>query len=180
MSTTEPYRAATVQVPAVPGAYVPPVDLYSEAVDVRQAISPEQVEMLEQNGLEPGMPPWAVVVLTILTLGLFGTIYLHLKHNRLPKVKADDPSNGKAIGFMFIPLFGIYWYFFAWLRLVDRINLQFRLRGHEAPISRGQVKGCLGTCLAGGWLIIPLLVGIPWALVLAAKIQRASNALANG
>ena len=64
----------------------------------------------------------AVIILHFLTFGLFSFFFHACKHGRLPMVRHDDPSTGKAIGFMFIPFYNWYWIFFANLRLCDRIN----------------------------------------------------------
>lgn len=76
------------------------------------------------------------VLLHIFTLGLFSLVYYGLSHSNFPKIKANDFSAGKAIGFRFIPFFNIYWKFVFDLRLVDKINLQLRLRGIKYHVSR--------------------------------------------
>lgn len=81
--------------------------------------------------------PVAAVFLHWLTLGIFSFIYHMLKHGSLPMRRQDDPSAGKAIGFMFIPFFNLYWIFFANLRLVDRINEERRLAGLPQSAPRG-------------------------------------------
>jgi hypothetical protein len=50
-------------------------------------------------------------------------------HGKLPQNRRDDPSAGKAIGFCFIPFFNLYWFFFTYLRLYDRIDEQRSLHG---------------------------------------------------
>ena len=152
-------------------------DLYSTAVDLNQVLTPQEREAYKQNLLSPGMPPWVVVALSAVTVGIFGTVYLQLKQSRLPIVKPNDPGAAKAIGFLFIPLFNIYWYFVVWRRLVDRLNFQYRLRGLPAPIDRGQMTVAQILALLGGMV---LFVGWIWVLVFAAQIQSASNDLAEG
>jgi hypothetical protein len=80
----------------------------------------------------------AVVILHIITLGIFSFFYWPLMHGKFPKNRPDDPSAGKALGFMFIPLFNIYWFFFASLRLIDRIDEQRTARG-LAPMGKGLI-----------------------------------------
>lgn len=169
--------------------FAPPVDVsrplsvadpYAESVDLNQVFSPEERELLKRHLLTPGVPPWAFVTLTILTFGLFGTIYHQLKQSKLPVVKRDDPTAAKAIGFMLIPVFNLYWYFVAWPRLVDRINFQYRLRGHPAPINRGHVVPALALGLFGWFTVIGGVAGMLWLLVLGANIQSAANRLATG
>lgn len=77
-----------------------------------------------------------VVIFNILTLGLFWTIYCWLHHTDLPHIKEDDFTATKGIWFLFIPFFNLYWICKFWLRLVNRINFQFKLRGRELPVSK--------------------------------------------
>lgn len=77
-------------------------------------------------------PVWAVAILHLMTFGLFSIIHFGLQHDKLPKAANNDPGAGEAIGFSFIPFFNLYWWFFNPLRLAERLNLQYQLRG-EAP-----------------------------------------------
>jgi len=78
-----------------------------------------------------------VVVLHLFTFGLFSLIWFGLMHDKMPKLRYDDPSAGKAIGFMFIPFFNLYWMFFMYIRLCDRVAEQRRLRGMLEANLRG-------------------------------------------
>lgn len=181
----------TAATPAVLGplpAQAPPggagpgftaVDLYSSAVDLNQVLTPQEREAYKQNLLSPGLAPWVVVALSAITVGIFGSVYLQLKQSRLPVVKPDDPTAGKAIGFLLIPIFNIYWWFVVWPRLVDRLNFQYRLRGRPGPIDRTQVTSAQLLSLFG-WIaaVIGGIAGYIWLLVIAAKIQSVSNDLA--
>jgi hypothetical protein len=167
----------------------PPVDVsrplsmadpYAESVDLKQVFSSEEREALKRHRLTPGVPPWAFVALTILTFGLFGTMYHQLKQSKLPVVKHNDPTAAKAIGFLLIPVFNLYWSFVAWPRLVDRINFQYRLRGHPAPINRAHVVPALALALFGWIVPIAAVAGCVWLLVLGAILQSAANRLATG
>ena len=103
--------------------------------------------------------PVGALFLHWVTFGLFSIIYHQMKHDALPRVRADDPSAGKAIGFMFIPFFNLwYWNFFANLRLCDRINEQRRIAGLPDGAPRGMALA-YAICMA-----IPyfnLLIGFP-------------------
>jgi len=165
---------------AVAAPAAAPFNVYSDAVDLNQALTPEQRASYQQHQLT-AFPTWAFVLLSILTLGIFGSIYHLLKHGRLPVVRHDDPSAGKAIGFSFIPLFNIYWYFVVWPRLIDRINFQYRLRGHPAPVNRslamtGMILNTVGFLIFG----IGIIVGAVMVLIVGAQIQTAANELAEG
>lgn len=164
--------STSASVPVPTGVTAPVVagpDPYAETTDLSQVLTADQVEQLKQNQLSSFNPVLAVI-LSIFTIGIFAAIYYGLKHGKLPRVKDNDPSAGKAIGFMFIPYFNIYWAFVVWPRLVDRINLQFRLRGRQSPLSRGF---CIAT-------VALMFIGIGYllALVLIYQSQKAINELA--
>ena len=149
---------------------------YDAHFDVR-ALPEGQREAWMRHELK-AFPSWAVVVLSIVTFGIFGTIYHGLKHSRLPKVRDNDFGALKGIGFLLIPFFNLYWVFVFWLRLVDRINFQFRLRGGGPAVNRDLALWTV--ILAVSSLILPF-VGIAssiMALVVAAQIQTAANRLA--
>jgi hypothetical protein len=90
-------------------------------------------------------------------------------------IKHDDFKARRAIGFMFIPFFNVYWQFRFWLRLVDRVNLQLRLRGFIPTISKGLmltmiIVGLLLLAVLGG--IIGTRFGVAWtcAIILVANL----------
>lgn len=142
-----------------------------------QAVPEEQRREWMRHELKD-FPSWAVVVLSIVTFGIFGTIYHGLKHSKLPKVRDDDFGAAKGLLFLLIPFFNLYWVFKFWLRLVDRINFQHRLRGGAPPINRDLTLWTV--ILAIGSLIIPFagLASSIMALIVAAQIQTAANQLA--
>ncbi|HWF20170.1 MAG TPA: hypothetical protein VG754_12945 [Verrucomicrobiae bacterium] len=74
-------------------------------------------------------PVVALILIHFFTCGLFSFIWLGLMHGRLPKVREDDPSAGKAVGFCFIPFFNLYWIFFSYRRLCLRVDEQRILYG---------------------------------------------------
>lgn len=115
------------------------------------------------------------ILFNFLTLNIYATIACGLKHSKLPLIKRDDFTAGKAIGFLFIPFFNFYWVFVFWLRLTDRINFQFKLRDREPPIPRGLVLTAVIL------IFIPYLGGAINYLILMpiilAKIQGAANEL---
>ncbi len=163
MSTGVPVPAQ-VQGPVIAGP-----DPYAETTDLSQVLSAEQIEQLKQNQLS-SFNPVVAIILTIVTFGIFPSIFYALKHGRLPRVKDNDPSAGKAVGFQFIPYFNIYWMFVVWPRLIDRINFQFRLRGRPSPISRSFVITTL--------ILMFVLIGYLMAPVVIWQTQKAINELA--
>jgi Protein of unknown function (DUF2510) len=143
------------------------------------ALPAEQREAYKQHQLAE-FPSWAVVVLSIITLGLFGLIYHGLKHSQLPLIKSDDFTAGKSIGFAFIPFFNLYWLFVNWPRLAERINFQFRLRGAPEPVSKELILWANILWVAGSLVLVTWLVAPVLACISAAQIQSASNQLARG
>jgi len=117
----------------------------------------------------------AVIGLHLLTLGLFSLIHFGLKHSQLPMIKHDDFKARRAIGFMFIPFFNLYWQFRFWLRLVDRVNFQLRLRGLPFTVSRGLMLATIIVGLVPVANLAALLVMYPICIV---QIERACNLLA--
>jgi hypothetical protein len=178
-----PAPSATVQ----PAAAVPPaagqgLDAFQlggvyqaqAQFDVNR-LSPAQREAYKKNYLLETFSVGGAIVLHFVTLGIFTIIYMGLKHGKLPQILPDDPSAGKAIGFLFIPFFNIYWIFFFWLRLVDRVNFQFRLRGQAMPINRGLA---LAAVIVG---IIPYVGFISWLVlypIVVSEVLGACNQLA--
>lgn len=138
------------------------------------ALPPNRLEQLKVHQLRE-FPTVVVVLLHFLTLGIFTTIYHGLKHSQLPLARYDDFRAGKAIGFLFIPFYNLYWLFVFWLRLADRINLQFRLRGMPDGVSRGLV---LTTCILALIPYIGLISFLFLAPIMSGQIQSASNRLA--
>jgi hypothetical protein len=165
-----------------PGAAIQRLDffqlqnVYTPGFDISK-IPSEQKEEFKKHMMTSTYPTAAVVIFHFLTLGIFTVIYFGLKHTKLPRIKSDDFSGGKAIGFMFIPFFNFYWIFVFWIRLVDRINFQFKLRNQPEPVPKGLV---ITTVIIG---IIPYLGLISWLIlypIVAGQIQSACNKLALG
>ena len=79
-----------------------------------------------------------VVFLHFITFGIFSWIHFGLMHDRLPRARHDDPSAAKAICFMLIPFFNVfYWRFFEGMRICDRINEQRHFAGLPPTAPRG-------------------------------------------
>lgn len=150
-------------------------DVYNLAFDLSK-LPDEQRSAFMQHQLKYTFPIDAVICMHFFTLGLFTLIYFGLMHSRLPMIKHDDFKAGKAIGFMFIPFFNLYWQFKFWLRLVDRVNFQLRLMGLPPTISVGMDRGLMLTTIIIGLIpganLAALLIMYP---VCIAQIQHACN-----
>ncbi|HUT57128.1 MAG TPA: hypothetical protein VNA25_04560 [Phycisphaerae bacterium] len=111
-------------------------------------------------------PAAVAILLHFLTLGLFSTIWLNLMHGKMPKIRHDDPSAGKAIGFLFIPFFNLYWVFFTYHRLCRRINEQREMRRLKPNVPAGlAVAMCIIMLipyvgLIAGLIITPIFLGV--------------------
>jgi hypothetical protein len=104
-------------------------------------LSPGERAALARHQLRR-FPAWLVALLTPLTLGLFPLIHFGLQHDRLPTAHDKDPTGAKAIGYSFVPYYNLYWVLFNTLRLADRIDLQYRLRGEAGGAPRGMLLAC--------------------------------------
>ncbi len=123
----------------------------------------------------------AILLLNTVTLNVFSVVWLNLLHGKMPKLRQDDPSAGKAIGFMFIPFFNIYWIFFTLTRVVKRIDEQRAMRGLQPSAAAvPAIMVCVFTVLS----CIPIL-GIVTALLnymivvplLATLVQKSITSL---
>jgi hypothetical protein len=79
----------------------------------------------------------ALILLHFVTGGIASLIVHHGKHGNLPKIRHDDPSAGAGIGLMFVPIFNLYWRFFSYIRLCDRLNEQRLAVGLPPTAPRG-------------------------------------------
>jgi len=150
------------------------IDYYSDEFNT-DFLSQEQVSFYSQHGFYTTFHPVLMVFLHLVTLGLFTIIYHGLKHDKLPKIQHDDFSSGKAIGFLFIPYFNLYWIFVFWKRIVARINFQYKLRHLPEPISK-QFTAVFCVFMVIPYInIIAVFILMP---ILSVKIQMAANQLA--
>lgn len=139
--------------------------VYEEDFDVKK-LSPKERAAFKKHKIASTFPVAVLIILHLITVGLFTLIYFGMKHGRLPKIYQNDPSTARAIGFMFIPFFNIYWFFFYWLRLIERINLQFKLRNQEPPLDKtlALVALILGLIpylgMISGFILMPIVAGL--------------------
>lgn len=145
-----------------PGIYDPYFDLSSLSDRQRSEFRRHQLPAFSTDG---------VMILHLLTMGIFTLIYFGLMHSKLPMIKHDDFKARRAIGFCFIPFFNLYWVFRCWLRLVDRVNFQTTIRGLAPTISR---RLMLATVIVS---VIPgvNLASVVMYAICAGQIQGACN-----
>lgn len=125
-------------------------------------------------------PIAAVVFFQIITLGLFSLIHFGLMHDKMPKLRYNDPSAGKAIGYMLIPFFNLYWMFFMYIRLCDRIAEQRVFRGLPASNLRSHAIGaCVVSLIPFVGPLVCLLILDPIFLgLLQSKVNNLADASA--
>jgi len=148
--------------------------IYEPTVDLRN-LSEEQRKAFGQHKFTSTFPTPLVILLHFITLGIFTLVYFGLKHSKLPMIKHDDFGAGEAIGFMFIPFFNLYWQFRFWLRLVDRVNFQLRLRGSPPTISKGLMLATIIVSFIPYVGFASILIMYP---ICIGEIQIATNKLA--
>jgi hypothetical protein len=109
-------------------------------------------------------------------LGIFSLIWVNLMHGKFPRLRPDDPSAGRAVGFCFIPFFNLYWIFFSYRRLCLRIDEQRSLYGLPPSGLRGMATtACIFqvipwiNVLIGYTIITPIFIGM---------LQSSANELA--
>jgi hypothetical protein len=149
--------------------------IYYSEFDVSTLSEAQRIEY-NYHFVDSTLPIWAAVVSHILSLGIFSLIYYGIMHSKFPLIKKNDFDTPKAIGFMFIPLFNLYWTFRFWEHLGHKINLQYKLRNEKPPIENTFIM--LTVASKFGHVIgfaISYLVLYP---IMIARIQRACNTLA--
>jgi hypothetical protein len=112
-------------------------------------------------------PVAVAVLLHFVTFGIFTLFWLNLMHGKICRVRTDDPSAGKAVGFCFIPFFSWYWIFFTFRRLCLRIDEQRDLYGLPPSNLRGlATAACIFQIipyinfLLGYTIITPIFIGM--------------------
>ena len=115
-----------------------------------------------------------VVILHIVTFGIFSLFYWTLIHGKFPKNRPDDPSGGKALGFCFIPVFNFYWCFFVFVRLIDRINEQRTARALP-PVGKGLILTWLIVGILGLFSAYLSVIGLIIGCVALGMLQSSIN-----
>ncbi|MGI8925206.1 MAG: DUF4234 domain-containing protein [Tepidiformaceae bacterium] len=178
--TDEEFRAATsaVAAPADAGTTavppMPPARMHEGGYLTGQ--QPPTRDDLRAGGLRfKAYPVWLMVLLSVITWGLFAWFWVNHWHGVMPKRRPDDPSTARAIGFMFIPLFNLYWMFESRLRLCTRLDEELDAAGIRARCPRELIRwwSILDVIPYLGLLVMPLL-----AAIAVGMLQSRVNALA--
>ncbi|MCH7702802.1 MAG: hypothetical protein IID37_14055 [Planctomycetes bacterium] len=148
-------------------------------------VAPAELSQTGRRHSLTEFPVLAVVALNCVTGGLFALIHLNMMHDRMPRLRPDDPSGLKALGLCFVPIVNIYWVFFTFHRLCLRINEQRRFHGltDSAPGGVALAVALLTACaLATPWIhttgiVVLGVLGFVLLPIFAAMVQRAVNEL---
>ncbi|MEI6085095.1 MAG: DUF1559 domain-containing protein [Verrucomicrobiota bacterium] len=116
-------------------------------------------------------PVAALVILHFATCGIFTFIWLNLMHGKLPRIRPDDPSAGRAIGFCFIPFYNFYWIFFTYRRLCLRLDEQRGLYGLPPKNLTGLATTA---CIFQVIPYVNLLIGLPIIFPIFAGMMQAN------
>jgi len=134
------------------------------------------VGMAEATGHSlTSFPVWLLIVLHYVTLGIFSIVWLNVYHGRIPRRRADDPSAGRAVGFLFIPFYNFYWVFFTHMRLCERLDEQ--RQGGRLPAA-GLRPFAIATCVVQ---VIPYVNFLSYLFlypIFAGVVQASINELA--
>jgi len=107
-------------------------------------------------------PVWVMTLLSVITFGVYAVFWLNHWHGLMPQRRTSDPSTGKAIGFLFIPLFNYYWLFESLLRLCTRLDEELAEAGLPDRVPKELVRWyCIGLIVPYvNYLAGPILGGI--------------------
>ncbi len=140
-----------------------------------EALSIEERKRLGDHHFSDSFPVAGAIVLHYITLGLFSFIYYGMKHDDLPKLRSDDPNALMAVLLMFVPLFHLYWRFMLWVRLVRRLEFQYRLKGRVCPVNKDLAIACMVCSLIPVANLVNFFILMP---ILISRIQNAIDDLA--
>lgn len=126
--------------------------IYTPSFDIN-SLSNTLIETCKKHSFKAQFSVGLGVFLHFITLGIFTTIHCGLMHSKLPKITIKDFSAGKAIGFLFIPIINVFWFYVFWEQLARRINFQYKLRNKPLPVS---------ISLATWACVLQILIFIPY------------------
>jgi len=167
--TEEEFAQAKARLMADGGALVPPLAQAAPYQPGRFEGSwdPKMRDQCRARGLYfHSYPVWVMVLLTILTLGIYAYFWLSHWHGVMPKRRNDDPGTARAIGFIFIPVFNLYWQFESLLRVSTRLDEELEAAGYVDRVPKELVRWMLilnfipYLGLVSGLVLAPIAVGV--------------------
>ena len=142
-------RASTAPVASQPGGPAAPMGL--ETV-VRAAVGPVPAFDSEPpKGKVRNLYAFVGLMLVTLHLYLFYWVYQTYKEVRAHSPDVTNITPGRALGFLFIPLFNVFWIF----RLVFDITRSVSELQTRHPLGEGSLNKSLATGLVvAGWILL--------------------------
>ncbi|MDP0490150.1 MAG: DUF4339 domain-containing protein [Verrucomicrobiota bacterium JB023] len=182
--------------PAVPAINLNEETAADDLLDTEEAVETEEVDFGELLGLpdpsEEDLQPdpsqeQSVFLLGVMLVSLFivfllsicGWIYsLMLLHRawRIVQPAGASTTPGKAVGFLFIPLFNLFWYFIAYAGLAENWNRAMDTFEETANAPRFNKTYFFGFAIMA---IVFYPIGIIFYYFLFADICRGINYIAN-
>ena len=109
--------------------------------------------------------PANAVVFTIITLGIYQFFWLYRVFTELHARGSTETTPGTAVGFHFIPFFGLAWIFIVWKRLGEAIGREYANAGLPVPATGllwlAPIAGLVGLAT----LAAPPVVVVPFILM---------------
>ncbi len=148
-------------------------------------IAPDELAVTGQRHTFIPFPVASVVLLHFVSCGLFTLIYLNQLHERMPRLRQNDPSATVALGLCFVPFVNLIWFLFSFHRLCIRIDEQRRFNGLEqnAPTWLALPLCCLliasvaAAFFIQGGVYLLILIAASLLPLFAALVQNAVNGL---
>jgi hypothetical protein len=108
-----------------------------------RALSPDP--QIVAGSREEGRPLWVHGLLFFVTFGIYWYVWLYrlVRQLREREPRALTFTPGQAVGFMFIPLFSIYWIFNLGIRLAQAVSEVEQRVGDEQANSRYSSTGAI-------------------------------------
>lgn len=122
------------------------------------------------NNEKPKLPvgrirnPFAPIGLSLVTFGIYWLVWMYKILEEM-RQHADNPkitSGGSAVGFLFIPLFHIFWLIYLWFRLPICVNHMKETCGTEAHKLNASI---------GLLCFIPLIGFIIWSALIQSSLN---------
>ncbi|MCA9250760.1 MAG: hypothetical protein R3E58_15625 [Phycisphaerae bacterium] len=148
-------------------------------------IAPDELAVKGQHHTFISFPVASVVLLHFVSCGMFTLIYMNQLHERMPRLRPNDPSATVALGLCFVPFVNLIWFLFSFHRLCIRIDEQRSFNGleHAAPTWLALPLCCLLIVTVAAAFFIPggiyllILVAASLLPLFAALVQNAVNGL---
>jgi hypothetical protein len=130
---------------------------------IPQVSCPQELVFRKRN-------PLLVILLLIVTMNIYWVFWLYHTVKELKQLRPRTLtfSPGQAVGFLFIPLFNLFWFIYLCIRLPQAIG---DLRGRFAPAeTTGHFATGFVTVLLIGSCVANTLGGVDWRFLLGGEI----------